>query len=339
MNGNRKALSHRFSTGQEATSRYRGITAPPPILIGLTLLFLLTSLLNAQSEERLTVDHPEQVAPGGVLALSVESAEPLRNITAVLLDGTQELSGNYGVLLEEAEEGRQRWVVLLGVASTIREGEYQVAVHGAPGSSAYRGPVTVSSRSFVQEDIPLSMTLTELRREEDPRKREQALQMIALTNSFHRDSTFWTGSFSMPLESNRRTSRYGDRRRFIYADGAEARSIHNGVDLAAPTGTPIYAPGAGKVVFAEERIVTGNSVVIEHFPGVYGLFYHLDEINVELGAQVEAGTRIGTVGSTGVSTGPHLHWEVRVGGVSVDPGPFLETPLVDTPGAIGAVSE
>jgi murein DD-endopeptidase MepM/ murein hydrolase activator NlpD len=306
---------------------------------GVALLLLLTVSLSAQGEQRLSVDYSAEVSPGGVLALTIESVEPLKSVTAVLLDGTRELSGNYGVSVAGSGEGGRKWVALLGVANTVRAGEYQVAVHGAPGNALYRGSVEVSPRSFVQEDIPLSMTISELRRAEDPRKREQALKMIALTNSFNRDSTFWTGSFSMPVESNRRTSRYGDRRRFIYADGEEARSVHNGVDLAAPTGTPVYAPGAGRVVFAEDRIVTGKSVVIEHYPGVYGLFYHLDRIDVAVGKRVESGTPIGTVGSTGVSTGPHLHWEMRVGGVSVDPGPFLESPLVDTAGGIGALSE
>lgn len=306
---------------------------------GVALLLLLTVTPSAQTEQPLSVGHSGEVSPGGVLALTIESVEPLESVTAVLLDGTRELSGNYGVSVADSGEGAQKWVALLGVANTIRAGEYQVAVHGAPGNSLYRGKVEVLPRSFVQEDIPLSMTISELRRAEDPKKREQALKMIALTNSFNPDAMFWTGSLSMPVESDRRTSRYGDRRRFIYADGEEARSVHNGVDLAAPRGTPVYAPGAGRVVFAEDRIVTGNSVVIEHYPGVYGLFYHLDRIDVAVGEQVELGTPIGTVGSTGVSTGPHLHWEMRVGGVSVDPGPFIESPLVDTAGGIGAVSE
>lgn len=307
-------------------------------LLLLGVLLLLPASLTAQEGEGFVLRHQPQVSPGGVLTVEVESEEELRSITAVLVDGDTALSENYGVLLGE-EDGSQRWVVLLGVASTIRPDTYDLRVYGAPGESYARSSLRVGPRSFVSEDIPLSMTITELRRNQDPRKREQALEMIALTSRFNRDATFWGGSFSPPVESTRRTSRFGDRRRFIYADGEEARSIHNGVDLAAPRGTPVYAPGSGRVVFAEERIVTGNSVVIEHFPGVYGLFYHLDSIDVSEGELLEPGTRIGTVGSTGVSTGPHLHWELRVGGVSVDPGPFLELPLVDTEGGIGALSE
>jgi len=311
--------------------------APLSLLVVLVAL-LFPSTLPAQDEGPLSVRHGEEVNPGGVLTLRIASERPVESVTAVLLDGATALSENYGVLLEEGD-GRQQWVVLLGVASTIRPGTYDLRVHGSPGDLSFRSAVRVGERSFVSEDIPLSTTISELRRNEDPRKREQALEMIALTNSFRKDATFWARNFSMPVASTRRTSRFGDRRRFIYADGAEARSVHNGVDLAAPAGTPVYAPGSGRVVFARERIVTGNSVVIEHFPGVYGLFYHLDTIDVAEGDLLEAGAPIGTVGSTGVSTGPHLHWELRVGGVSVDPGTFLETPLVDTEGGVGALSE
>ena len=70
---------------------------------------------------------------------------------------------------------------------------------------------------------------------------------------------------------------------------------------------------------ARSRIVTGDTVVIEHLPGVYSLYYHLDEIFVEEGEEIAVEALIGTVGSTGLATGPHLHWEIRVAGVPVSP--------------------
>jgi murein DD-endopeptidase MepM/ murein hydrolase activator NlpD len=92
-----------------------------------------------------------------------------------------------------------------------------------------------------------------------------------------------------------------------------------GLDLAAPVGTPVYSSGDGIVRMARNRIVTGETVVIEHLPGVYSLYYHLDEISVEEGEEIAVGAMIGTVGSTGLATGPHLHWEIRVAGVPVSP--------------------
>jgi murein DD-endopeptidase MepM/ murein hydrolase activator NlpD len=77
------------------------------------------------------------------------------------------------------------------------------------------------------------------------------------------------------------------------------------------------------------RIVTGNSVVIEHLPGVYSLYYHLDKIEVKEGDIVEAGTLLGLSGATGLATGPHLHWEVRVNGENTDPDVFTTRPILD----------
>ena len=308
-------------------------------VFGAILLALLVTPPALYSQvEQLRLEASEEIPPGGVIRVTVEAPAEVDRLTAALFDGETELSANYGVPLDN-RDGRTSWSVLLGVASTIRPGRYTLRVHGSPGPLIEERQVSVAALEFRREDIRLNTTISELRSSDDPRKREQALQMIALTNSFNGDALFWNGAFDPPLETDRRTSRYGDRRRFIYADGGEARSIHNGVDLAAPQGTPVYAPGAGRVVFAEERIVTGNSVVLEHYPGVYGLFYHLDRITVETGQTVAGGDRLGTVGSTGVSTGPHLHWEIRVGGVSVDPAFFLDEPLVDRNGGIGAVSQ
>jgi murein DD-endopeptidase MepM/ murein hydrolase activator NlpD len=82
-------------------------------------------------------------------------------------------------------------------------------------------------------------------------------------------------------------------------------------------------------VFAGPRMVSGNTAVVEHLPGVYSLYYHLSVISVKKGDRIEAGDPIGRVGMTGLATGPHLHWEVRVDGIPVDPDELLKQPLVD----------
>jgi len=105
-----------------------------------------------------------------------------------------------------------------------------------------------------------------------------------------------------------------------------------------PTGTPVAAAGAGKVVFAGDRIVTGLTVVLEHLPGVYSLYYHLNDIAVAEGDVVEQGTTVGGVGSTGLATGPHLHWEVRVSGVPVKPEPLVSLPVLDKDSIFGMLS-
>ena len=98
---------------------------------------------------------------------------------------------------------------------------------------------------------------------------------------------------------------------------------HKGVDLAATRGTPIVAPAAGRVRYVGWRIGYGNVIEVEHSGDVVTLFAHCDKILAKVGDQVNAGDIIARVGSTGLATGPHVHFEVHRAGRSVDPIRFL----------------
>ena len=102
-----------------------------------------------------------------------------------------------------------------------------------------------------------------------------------------------------------------------------ARKQHNGLDIAAPTGTPIQAPAAGTVTFAGMRGGYGYLTIIDHGDGTETRYAHQDRLSVSTGDRVDQGQIIGTVGSTGMSTGPHLHFEVRRDGEAIDPAPLL----------------
>ena len=133
---------------------------------------------------------------------------------------------------------------------------------------------------------------------------------------------YWNGSFARP-NGSRVSTVYGVRR---YYNGVFANDYyHKGVDYAGGYGSPIVAPAAGKVVLigkeSEGFHVHGNVVGVDHGQGVARIFMHLQDINVKEGDTVKAGQRIGTVGSTGASTGPHLHWGLYLHGVAVDPVP------------------
>lgn len=111
------------------------------------------------------------------------------------------------------------------------------------------------------------------------------------------------------------TSAYGHR---IHPLSGQ-RALHHGVDLAAPRGTPIQLARAGTVVRAGPAGGYGNLVEIDHGDGVVTRYAHCDRLDVAPGQELEPGTRLGTVGNTGRSTGPHLHFEVRIEGKAVDP--------------------
>lgn len=101
------------------------------------------------------------------------------------------------------------------------------------------------------------------------------------------------------------------------------RKFHSGVDIGAPKGTPITALQPGRVTHAGPAGTYGNLIVVDHGDGVETRYAHAHGVDVQVGDQVQAGARLGTVGSTGRSTGPHLHFEVRRNGRALDPMPFL----------------
>ena len=140
---------------------------------------------------------------------------------------------------------------------------------------------------------------------------------------------FWDGVFSMPTPLNKEycletnqcwSSRFGSRRSY---NGSPYKYFHTGLDIVGGTGTDIFAPAAGRVVFAGPLTVRGNATMIDHGWGVFSAYMHQSEILVKVGDFVEAGQLIGRVGSTGRVEGPHLHWEIIVGGIQVDPMDWL----------------
>ena len=134
---------------------------------------------------------------------------------------------------------------------------------------------------------------------------------------------FWQGSFLRP-NPNRVSTGFGIRR--YYNNVFASDYYHKGVDYAGGYGSPVIAPAAGKVRLVGREDagfhVHGNVVGIDHGQGVLSIFMHLQDIDVAEGTMVEAGQRLGTIGSTGASTGPHLHWGLYVNQIAVDPVPW-----------------
>jgi murein DD-endopeptidase MepM/ murein hydrolase activator NlpD len=130
----------------------------------------------------------------------------------------------------------------------------------------------------------------------------------------------WRGLFILPTEGPV-SSAFGTRRSY---DGGPVSGNHQGVDIDAPEGTPVVAANDGVIVFAQRLSLRGNAIVMNHGLGVYTGYYHMSEIDVAEGQSVKKGQIIGKVGETGLATGPHLHWEVRVKGISVDPWEWTE---------------
>ena len=155
----------------------------------------------------------------------------------------------------------------------------------------------------------------------------QAKQVSALTAPSSSDK-YWQGQFTSPASLfaayTHITSPFGIRRSYISAGtNLTLETYHSGIDYAGGIGQPITAPAAGVVVFAGPLVVCGNATYIYHGWGVYSGICHQSTIKVTVGQQVQQGDLIGLVGSTGRITGPNLHWEVWVNGVTVNPVQWL----------------
>jgi murein DD-endopeptidase MepM/ murein hydrolase activator NlpD len=234
--------------------------------------------------------------------------------------------------------GPELKAAILAIPSTASPGAALVRVENASGAALAEISLTIAGRDFAAEEIPLNQANTNLRTLPDPQKTAESEYLTAILyrtgNELHT-----LGPFIPPVASTRRTSFFGDRRVYRYANGSSDTSIHAGVDYGVPTGTAVKACAAGRVVLARPRIVTGNSVVLEHLPGVYSLYYHLDKILVQEGALISAETVLGESGSTGLATGPHLHWEIRVSGENTDPDAFTARPILDKGALLGKMYE
>src|SRR4030095_16309391 len=135
-------------------------------------------------------------------------------------------------------------------------------------------------------------------------------------------SKLWSGAFARPVESVM-TSEFGVRRRFNH----KVRSVHQGMDMRADTGTPVAAMNNGAVIVAREMFYEGGFVVIDHGQGLLTLYMHLSEIKVKEGDHVGKRQIIALSGGTGRATAPHLHVGVRWQGIYIDPHALLTLPL------------
>ena len=177
----------------------------------------------------------------------------------------------------------------------------------------------VASELETQRELldELDTTMAEFEGELASLEREQARIERLIAERQRQDGTA-PGILTRPVPG-KITSGFGPRRHPILG----ITRMHSGLDMNARTGDSIVAAGAGTVILASYNGGYGNTVVIDHGGGMTTLYAHQSRIDVSRGEKVKAGERIGLAGSTGLSTGAHLHFEVRINGKPVDPRPYL----------------
>mgnify|MGYP003968269363 FL=1 len=270
--------------------------------------------------------------PAAFTSATVFSLPLIQGSTAVVKVSVAEDVTLSGVLTSDKEyslhffpEGENSFVALQGVHAMTEPGAYPLRLEAtyADGSiESYEQMVLVTSGGYPNDPLlivppeTLDASITA----------EEQSELIA-TISVASPEQLWTGPFTNPsVYEDCFTSRYGSRREYRADDGSldPYFSFHSGLDFCGGTGLQIDAAANGIVVFAGDTIVRGNATIIDHGRGIFTGYWHQSESYVQVGDRVEAGQVIGLVGATGRVTGAHLHWEVWVNQVQVNPMAWLE---------------
>ena len=210
---------------------------------------------------------------------------------------------------------------------------FPVGIHTPPGEHFIelraggvfeRFPITVLNTQFEVQRFTVdpSVAAQTINSEQANAEYRRVIHPLRLV---YGDSRHWEGRFTRPVEGGRITSSFAVIR---FVNGA-GPSRHAAIDIALPEGTPVYAPAGGRVLFAGYLQLTGNTIAIEHGLGLRTWYYHMVSIDVQTNDMVRQGQRIGAVGSTGFSTGPHLHYGMSVFNVFINPDTAENTSLFD----------
>jgi len=275
----------------------------------IPLLFLMLPL--AARAETLVLPRPSAV-PGGVVTLPLPGAADERPV--VTYEGAP-------VLVLKQAAG---WVAVVGLNLDTQPGERSVDVQ-QPGQDLRKVSFKVVDKAYRTQQLKVAPSQVNLSAEDEARVATETAKVRAAITGFTPDAPA-TLRLPQPVPGARSSS-FGLRRVF----NGESRRPHSGMDIAAPTGTPIKTPLAGRVVDVGSYFFNGNNVVIDHGQGLMTMYCHLSKIGVTVGQALKRGDVLGAVGATGRVTGPHLHWGVILNGNSVDPALFLPPPPTKKP--------
>jgi murein DD-endopeptidase MepM/ murein hydrolase activator NlpD len=264
--------------------------------------WLVTLLCIAHSAFALDLPR-EQRTPGGVALVALPAS----------IEAPQAEFGGRRVAVIKHQDN---WLAVVGLPLAIKPGAQALQLNTANGPTTINFDILDKSYRTQRLTVPNQRQVTPNPEDMARIEREQVRVEAALT----RYTTDIPPNFmlSVPIDGERSDS-FGSRRIF----NGEARNPHSGMDIAAPTGTPIKAPAPGVVVETGDFFFNGNSVFVDHGHGLVTLYCHLSKIAVKPGDRVQAGDLLGAVGATGRVTGPHLHWGVALNRAMVDPSLLL----------------
>ena len=244
-----------------------------------------------------------RMVPGGVAVL---------DLGAGLSRPQASFNGKPVLVLGDA----QGWTAVVGIALAAQPGPASLQVTRTDAATSQLGfviaPTQYAEQRLTVAPSKVDLSKTDLARYE---KERSHLGVVAATMSEALPPTL---RLIQPTPGPRSSS-FGLRRVF----NKQARSPHSGMDIAAPTGTAVVSPAAGRVIDVGDYFFNGKTVWVDHGSGFISMVCHLSATTVALGDWLETGQKLGEVGATGRATGPHLHWSVALNQAWVDPALFM----------------
>ncbi len=267
--------------------------------LGPASLGALPSVARAQWPEAAAV-------PGGVALLELGAA------------GRPRPSATYGGRPVLVRARGEAWVAVIGIGLAADPAQAQSLVVREADGRERRVAFSLQGKQYAEQRLSVAPRHVELSKEDLERYERERAHLGAVLRQFSAAREPATLRLVMPT-SGPRSSSFGLRRVF----NNQPRSPHNGMDIAAPTGTPVLCAAEGEVLDTGDYFFNGQTVIVDHGQGFLTLYCHLSAIDAERGQRVAAGAPVGKVGATGRVTGPHLHFSVYLNAQSVDPALFL----------------
>jgi murein DD-endopeptidase MepM/ murein hydrolase activator NlpD len=310
---------HRVAAGETLVALAAQYAVSPALLKQANQLVCSTCLVVGQllrvPQNKVITNLPApfetvDVAPyvprqGDTIVVRVRVSVPLENIVGSIA----------GRPLNFVMREENFYIGLSGVGAFQQPGVYSITLRAIAKNgeaSLVNGRFQVGQGNFGFETLNLAPKLVPLL---DPQVNQaERDDLDAIFSSFSANQ-FWNGALKLPVNS-KIVSYYGTRRNF---NRNTLNTYHSGVDVTARVGTPVQASAPGRVATTRLFNIRGNVVILDHGRGVFTVYCHLSKFNVEEGQIVDVGDVIGFSGNTGRSLGPHVHWELAVGGVTVNP--------------------
>ncbi|MBD3415459.1 MAG: peptidoglycan DD-metalloendopeptidase family protein [Candidatus Aminicenantes bacterium] len=283
------------------------------------VLFCLIGFLSAGMSWQDTEEKPlpddivlleyRALFPGEAVKISINSLPIIKSVQVLFRGKTY-----------EAPQKSDVFLCLIGLDLGMKEGIYPVTVrlHKEDRTvDEIKKEIYVKTKQFPVKKLWVKEEFVTPPQSVSNRIREES-ELIGAVYDIHSPEWRIDGNFVLPVKGQMFFN-FGEKR--IYNN--KPRSQHSGIDISSPTGTPVMASNAGRVVLANHLYFSGKTVIIDHGLGVFSLYCHFSNISVEGGDEVEKGEMIGKIGATGRVTGPHLHWSIKIRGSRIDPNSLL----------------